>query len=80
MLLSERGPNMGGMEILISLDQYDPPQGTIRCKCSGDAMDRWAAHEARFTGWLGLLRAISDALESPAWTPVEPLEDDGRMQ
>ena len=79
MLLSERGPNMGDMEILISLDQYDPPQGTIRCERSGAAMDRWAAHEARFTGWLGLLRAISDALESPGGPPVDPLEDDGRI-
>jgi hypothetical protein len=47
------------VEILISLDAIDPPAGRIRVP--GEEHE-----ELRFTGWLGLLRVLSDVMGSPA--------------
>jgi hypothetical protein len=48
------------VEILISLDATDPPAGLIRVPGRGDDTG------LRFTGWLGLLRVLSEVVGSPA--------------
>jgi hypothetical protein len=48
------------VEILISLDATDPPAGRVRVPDRGD--DGGLC----FTGWLGLLRVLSDVMGSPA--------------
>jgi hypothetical protein len=48
------------VEILISLDATDPPAGRIRVP------GREEPEEIRFTGWLGLLRVLSDVMGSSA--------------
>lgn len=56
------------VEIRIWLDQLDPPAGRLRrvgagTQRVGDAVE---VAEARFTGWLGLLRALDRLIGSPA--------------
>jgi hypothetical protein len=54
-----RGCTLGRMEILIVLHQIEPPTGAIRVvPGAGDAHRPGNDEEIRFTGWLGLLRAL----------------------
>jgi len=46
------------VEIRVVLDRLDPPEGRLQVTSgAGRAPD--AMREVRFTGWLGLLRALS---------------------
>jgi hypothetical protein len=45
------------VEITIRLDGIDPPMGRVRLA---------GGVEVVFVGWLGLLRVLSDLLESPS--------------
>jgi hypothetical protein len=47
------------VEILIALDATDPPAGRVRVPGRDEHED------TRFTGWLGLLRVLSDLMSSP---------------
>ena len=50
---------MGLMEIRIVLDQVEPPGGCLRVvPGAGQAQRPAMAGEIRFTGWLGLLKAL----------------------
>jgi hypothetical protein len=51
---------MGRVEILISLDALDPPAGRLR------VMPGPVTEELRFSGWLGLLRALYDVTGADA--------------
>jgi hypothetical protein len=54
-----RGCTLGRMEILIVLNQIEPPTGGIRVvPGAGDAHRPGNDEEIQFTGWLGLLRAL----------------------
>jgi len=58
MFAAGRARTMGPMEIRIVLDQAEPPAGRLRV-VPGDGQSRPApAGEIRFTGWLGLLKAL----------------------
>jgi hypothetical protein len=47
------------MEIRIVLDQAEPPAGRLRVlPTAGQDHPPAAAREIRFTGWLGLLKAL----------------------
>jgi hypothetical protein len=49
----------GTVEIRIVLDQAEPPAGRLRVvPGTGSAQVPVAAGEIRFTGWLGLLKAL----------------------
>jgi hypothetical protein len=52
-----------GMEVHIWLDQSEPPVGRLTVTGPPAAPGRLTAGTA-FTGWLGLLRALSDAIDS----------------
>jgi hypothetical protein len=64
MLLCGRRTTMGCVEILLSLDHLDPPEGTLRCVAVPGAPALSVGREIPFTGWLGMLRALSDILGS----------------
>jgi hypothetical protein len=51
------------MEVHIWLDQAEPPVGRLTVRSPLGAPDATSV-EAPFTGWLGLLRALSDAIAS----------------
>ena len=54
-----RACTMGLMEIRIVLDQVEPPGGCLRVvPGAGQAQRPAMAGEIRFTGWLGLLKAL----------------------
>jgi hypothetical protein len=50
------------MEVHISLDDTRPPVGRLTVTRAPGAPDQ-AASSVPFTGWLGLLRALSDVLD-----------------
>lgn len=52
------------MEVRISLDQSEPPIGRLTVT-SGPQEPGRTESSVPFTGWLGLLRALSDAIGSP---------------
>ena len=54
------------VEILIALDATDPPAGHVRVP------GREEREDIRFTGWLGLLRVLSELMGSPASEGKEP--------
>jgi hypothetical protein len=58
-----------GMEVRISLDQTDPPVGRLRVEPGPPDSGVAAAHDVPFTGWLGLLHVLSDAIGSTADPP-----------
>ena len=64
----------GRVEIVISLDAIDPPVGRLRVTSGpGSAPGRGEDKEFRFTGWLGLLRALYEVTGSPAdGSPADP--------
>jgi hypothetical protein len=47
------------VEILIAFDATDPPAGRVRVPGRDEHED------TRFTGWLGLLRVLSELMSSP---------------
>ena len=50
---------MGRVEIRIILDRVEPPAGLLRVvPVAGDPHRTGNEEEIRFTGWLGLLRAL----------------------
>jgi hypothetical protein len=49
---------VGGVEIRIVLDRLDPPEGHLQVT-SGAGQEQDEMGEVPFTGWLGLLRALS---------------------
>ena len=53
------------MEILISLDTIDPPVGHLRVTPGPGPAPGHGDKELRFTGWLGLLRALYEVTGSP---------------
>lgn len=56
------------MEVHIWLDQSEPPVG--RLTATGDpGAPEPARRPVSFTGWLGLLRALSDAIDVPGDGP-----------
>ena len=63
----------GWVEIHLSLDTIDPPAGRLRVLPGpggpGAGNGGPAAREARFCGWLGLLRALYEVTGSPASWP-----------
>ncbi len=57
----------GRVEILISLDATAPPAGRLRVISGpGSAPGRGEDQEFRFSGWLGLLRALYEVTGAPA--------------
>lgn len=60
----------GRVEIVISLDAIDPPVGRLRVASGpGSAPGRGDDGEFRFTGWLGLLRALYEVTGASAGGP-----------
>lgn len=58
------------VEILISLSTIDPPVGHLRVTSGADpAPGHGQDRECRFTGWLGLLRALYEVTGSPSNGP-----------
>ena len=60
------------MEIRIILDRVEPPAGRLRVVPSPERAHRCGAQlEVRFTGWLGLLRALYEVTGAQAgpWVP-----------
>lgn len=55
------------MEVHIRLDHTRPPVGRLTVTSPPEAQD--PAMSVPFTGWLGLLRALSDALDPPGDAP-----------
>lgn len=59
------------MEVHISLDQSEPPVGRITVT-SPPVTPECTHSSVPFTGWLGLLRALSDAIDSSGDDPPGP--------
>ncbi len=53
-----RAATMGQMEIRIILDRAEPPAGRLRAVPDPGHCHAGQDEEIRFTGWLGLLRAL----------------------
>ena len=58
MLAGVRAFMMGPVEILVVLDRVEPPGGRLRVVSPRHADRPAKDKEIRFTGWLGLLRAL----------------------
>ena len=59
------------MEILISLDRVEPPAGRVRLVAGHDLTCRGEEGEGvGFAGWLGLLRALYEAIGSRGERPA----------
>lgn len=53
------------MDIRMTLDQVEPPAGTVRRVADpGDLVRAGEGEEIAFTGWLGMLRALSELIEA----------------
>jgi len=66
MLAAGEGPDDGAMEIRIILDRVEPPAGRLRIVPGpGRAHRSGAQQEIRFSGWLGLLRALYEVTGTP---------------
>lgn len=67
--------NLGGegevMQLLLCFEEIDPPTGQLRRVPTPSQPPDGAVEPARFYGWLGLLRALSEMLED-ADRPVPP--------
>lgn len=59
------------MEVLISLDQSEPPVGRVTVTSTPGARGH-ARPAVPFAGWLDLLRALSDAIDSSGDVPAVP--------
>ncbi len=56
---------MGQMEIRIILDRAEPPAGRLRAVPDPGHCHAGQDEEIRFTGWLGLLRALYEVTGGP---------------
>lgn len=65
MLAVRGGGNSKRMEIRIILHGLEPPAGHLRVVDPGQDRGPEAEQEIRFTGWLGLLRALYEATGTP---------------
>lgn len=54
-------PDDGRVEIRIQMDRVDPPAGRLSIVAGADRDPGREGGEIRFTGWLGLLRALYEA-------------------
>jgi hypothetical protein len=59
------------MEVHIWFDRSEPPVGRLTVT-SPPGGPRYIHSSAPFTGWLGLLRALSDAIDSVGDAPSAP--------
>ncbi|MDR2984806.1 MAG: hypothetical protein LBV34_08190 [Nocardiopsaceae bacterium] len=57
------------MEIRILMDRLDPPAGRLSRAASAERDPGGQAGEIRFTGWLGLLRALYEVTGAPGAHP-----------
>jgi hypothetical protein len=57
---------MGQMEIRIILDRAEPPAGRLRAVPDPGHCHAGPDEEIRFTGWLGLLRALYEVTGGPS--------------
>ncbi len=53
------------MELLLDFDEIDPPTGRL-CAVTRPGRSPDRAESVPFCGWLGLLRALSEAVLDPA--------------
>ena len=65
MLRPVRAVTMGQMEIRIILDRAEPPAGRLRVVPDPGHCRAGQDEEIRFTGWLGLLRALYEVTGGP---------------
>jgi hypothetical protein len=65
MLPPVRAATMGQMEIRITLDRAEPPAGRLRAVPDPGHRHAGQDEEIRFTGWLGLLRALYEVTGRP---------------
>ncbi len=65
MLPPVRAATMGQMEIRIILDRAEPPAGRLRAVPDPGHCHAGPDEEVRFTGWLGLLRALYEVTGGP---------------
>src|ERR1700735_2675238 len=65
MLPPGRAATMGQMEIRIILDRAEPPVGRPRAVPDPGHRHAGQDEEIRFTGWLGLLRALYEVTGGP---------------
>ena len=56
---------MGQMEIRIILDRAEPPAGRLRAVPDPGHCHAGQDEEIRFTGWLGLLKALYEVTGGP---------------
>ena len=55
---------MRAMEIRMTLDRTDPPAGTV-CRIDDAPVEVSATRSIPFTGWLGMLHALSELIGPP---------------
>jgi hypothetical protein len=68
------------VEILISLETIDPPVGQLWVASPhGSVPERGEGKKFRFTGWLGLLRALYDVTGPPAGESAGDPRHAGRL-
>jgi hypothetical protein len=53
------------VDVLIRLEHRDPPVGTVLIVRDVQGQTSTAVPAVRFTGWLGLLRVLSDVVGKP---------------
>ena len=63
------GVQMGLVEIRIQMDRVDPPAGRLSVLAGAGQGPVRPAEEVWFAGWLGLLRALSEAIGSAGVGP-----------
>lgn len=59
----------GRVEVLIRLDCEQPPKGTVVPLPDGEPPEGSLARALPFVGWLGLLRALAEVLNTTAESP-----------
>jgi hypothetical protein len=67
----ERRGDAEGVEMRIWFDRTDPPVGYLRWQGVAGTPSDGITGPTRFSGWLGLLRALSDALNDQEDIPHE---------
>jgi len=65
------GGDADGMEVRISFEATDPPVGQLWRQTPSEASSDSVTRPTQFSGWLGLLRALSDALNDCEDIPHE---------
>jgi len=71
MLPRRAAAMIGLMEIRIVLDRVEPPTGHLRVVPAPGTRSPETDEEIRFTGWLGLLKALYEVTGMPgSGTPV----------